>query len=156
MGPLSTETTSRTTTTVTTSRTTTTVTTPLTTVAAIIATASVTTPSTARKSLRRTTSIRTTFADVIENYDDNDTESICDVFEVTNGTRSSTGTYFLSKEKAPAAPNLSVWKLEGKDRYIYNTGKNTSFIGWRIGRYSSLSTGKSYYKSSKSTLPKTK
>ena len=73
-------------------------------------------------------------------------ESICDVFEVTNGTRSSTGIYFLSNERAPAAPDLHVWKLEGKDRYIYNTG---TFVGWRIGRYSSLSTGKSYYKSKK-------
>ena len=72
------------------------------------------------------------------------TEKACEVIEVTNGTSSSTGNYFLSHERAGAAPNLLVWKLEGRDRYIFNTGTDN---GWRIGRYMFLSTGRSYYKS---------
>merc|ERR1711971_736321 len=88
---------------------------------------------------------------IITSENNSDAEKACEVIEVTNGTSSSTGNYFLSHERAAAAPNLHVWKLEGKDRYIFNTGTDN---GWRIGRYMFLSTGRSYYKSSITKLPK--
>jgi len=88
---------------------------------------------------------------IITSENNNDAEKACEVIEVTNGTSSSTGNYFLSHERAGAAPNLLVWKLEGRDRYIFNTGTDN---GWRIGRYMFLSTGRSYYKSSITKLPK--
>merc|ERR1739838_958469 len=51
---------------------------------------------------------------IITSENNNDAEKACEVIEVTNGTSSSTGNYFLSHERAAAAPNLLVWKLEGR------------------------------------------
>merc|ERR1711971_1223383 len=45
---------------------------------------------------------------IITSENNSDAEKACEVIEVTNGTSSSTGNYFLSHERAAAAPNLHV------------------------------------------------
>ena len=48
----------------------------------------------------------------------------------------TTGSYLLSKEKALLSPEKPVYKLEGKDRYIFfNPGSS----GWRISTLKNLS-----------------
>ena len=51
----------------------------------------------------------------------------------------------ISDEVATKAPNDPVWKLEGEDIYVFNTGSDE---GWRIGDKVSLSDG-SYFFTSK-------
>ena len=77
---------------------------------------------------------------------------ICGSIEVKsgvfNGNQESVGTYFLCDEIAVGAPKNPVWKLQGKDRYIFNNGSSN---GWRIGDNESLTLGLGdfYYKSKK-------
>ena len=77
---------------------------------------------------------------------------ICGSIEVKsgvfNGNQESVGTYFLCDEIAVGAPKNPVWKLHGKDRYIFNNGSSN---GWRIGDNESLTLGLGdfYYKSKK-------
>ena len=77
---------------------------------------------------------------------------ICGSIEVKsgvfNGKQESVGTYFLCDEIAVGAPKNPVWKLHGKDRYIFNNGSSN---GWRIGDNESLTLGLGdfYYKSKK-------
>ena len=68
---------------------------------------------------------------------------------VFNGVQESAGIYFLCDEKAIGAPKNQVWKLQGKDRYIFNNGSQN---GWRIGDKESLNLGDFYYKSGLDTL----
>ena len=44
---------------------------------------------------------------------------------------SVTGTYIISEEKSSKSPNKPVYKLQGKDRYIYYNPDDGS--GWRVG-----------------------
>ena len=68
------------------------------------------------------------------------------VFEVSGGNEDCNGTYVISDEVAEKAPNCPVWKLEGKEMYVFNSGSNE---GWRIGNKDSLTTGSFYFKSKK-------
>ena len=52
----------------------------------------------------------------------------------------------ISDEVATKAPNDPVWKLEGKDGYIFTNGSNA---GWRIGDKDSLTDGSYFFKSKK-------
>ena len=78
---------------------------------------------------------------------------ICGVIEVTNGVfngkQESIGKYFPCDEVAVGAPKNPVWKLQQKDRYIFNNGSSN---GWRIGDKESLTLGLGdfYYKSKNS------
>merc|ERR1712083_473174 len=72
---------------------------------------------------------------------------------VFNGVQDSVGTYFICNEKAFGAPKNPVWKLHGKDRYIFNNGSQN---GWRIGDKESLVFGDFYYKSESEKLSWTK
>ena len=65
----------------------------------------------------------------------------CEFIEVTQK-----GTIFLfvkTDERAPAAPNNSVWKIPDKDVYFFNTGSDE---GWRLGKKSHLKTSEFYFK----------
>ena len=68
------------------------------------------------------------------------------VFEVSGGNDDQNGTYVISDEVAEKAPNCPVWKLEGKEMYVFNDGSNE---GWRIGDKDSLTDGSFFFKSKK-------
>ena len=68
------------------------------------------------------------------------------VFEVLGDAEYFVGTYEISDEVAKEASNCPVWKLEGKDLYIFNSGSNG---GWRIGDKDSLTDGSFFFKSKK-------
>ena len=63
---------------------------------------------------------------------------------LVSGDDLCSGTYYISKEKSFQAPKNKVWKLKGRDRYIFNNG---SILGWRIGRKKQLKTGNYIFKS---------
>ena len=66
---------------------------------------------------------------------------ICEAIHVTgdNSTSNSVGGLYLpTDERASDAPNNPVWKMIGRDRFIFNTGCSS---GWRIGQKSSLADG---------------
>ena len=65
------------------------------------------------------------------------------VFEVLGDAEYFVGTYEISDEVAKEASNCPVWKLEGKDLYIFNSGSNG---GWRIGDKDSLTDGSFFFK----------
>ena len=63
---------------------------------------------------------------------------LCDKLTVTgDGFGSVTGTYFINEEKVSNSPYTPVYKLEGKDTYIYYSPSNG--CGWRIGQKEDLS-----------------
>ena len=68
------------------------------------------------------------------------------VFDVSGDDKRVIGTYMISDEVANEAPNCPVWKLEGKEMYIFNYGSNQ---GWRIGDKDSLTDGSFFFKSKK-------
>ena len=68
------------------------------------------------------------------------------VFEVSGDDKRVIGTYMISDEVANEAPNCPVWRLEGKDMYIFNYGSSQ---GWRIGDKDSLTDGSFFFKSKK-------
>ena len=58
---------------------------------------------------------------------------LCDKLTVTgDGSGSVTGTYLISEEKVSKSPYTPVYKLEGKDTYIYYSPSKG--CGWRIGK----------------------
>lgn len=65
---------------------------------------------------------------------------------VSAGENKSSGTYFLSTEKAEEAPKNKVWKHENNDRYIFS---NDSPLGWRIGKKKQLQPGTYLFKSTR-------
>ena len=68
------------------------------------------------------------------------------VFDVSGDDKRVIGTYMISDEVADEAPNCPVWKLEGKEMYVFNDGSNE---GWRIGDKDSLTDGSFFFKSKK-------
>ena len=62
------------------------------------------------------------------------------IFQVYGDDSEASGTYFKSDE---ATDNL-VWKLPGRDRFIFNTGSD---IGWRIGKKENLTNESFLFKS---------
>ena len=75
---------------------------------------------------------------------------ICTKLTVTGDSWAScTGTYIITNEIVAAkAPDMPVYKLQGKNRYIYFTPTNGN--GWRIAkkiRLSGETEGLYYYKS---------
>ena len=65
---------------------------------------------------------------------------LCDKLTVTGDDyASATGTYLISEEKVSKSPNTPVYKLQGKDRYIYYSPSWGA--GWRIGAKEDLSAG---------------
>ena len=73
------------------------------------------------------------------------TSELCEAIQVTGDTSNSEGgLYELSNERSLAAPNSSVWKKSGGNRFIFNTGTS---LGWRIGQEKSLTTGGYFCKS---------
>ena len=67
-------------------------------------------------------------------------EQDCEAIEVTGDPYNShVGIYLLTDKRTSDNP---VWKIRLGDRYIFNTGDDTS--GWRIGSKSSL-TDSTYY-----------
>ena len=74
---------------------------------------------------------------------------LCDKLTVTGDDYASvTGTYIISNEKASKSPNKPVYKLEGKDRFIFYDPSDGD--GWRIGAKEGLSgetKDYSYYRS---------
>ena len=74
------------------------------------------------------------------------TSDICEAIHVTgdNSTSNSEGgLYLLSDERASDAPNNPVWKIPGRNRFIFNDGYSE---GWRIGAKSDLADGNYYCK----------
>ena len=68
----------------------------------------------------------------------------CGAIEVTGDTSNSEGGLYLPTDKrASDAPNSPVWKIPGRDRFIFNDG---SAEGWRIGTEKSVNTGGYYCK----------
>ena len=72
------------------------------------------------------------------------TEKSCGSLKVIGDSNKFIGTYHASDELATAAPQNQVWKLSGKEYYIFNTGSKE---GWRIGSKSGLQTGAYLFKS---------
>ena len=68
------------------------------------------------------------------------------VFEVSGDKKHFCGSYTISDEVANKAPNCPVWKLEGKEIYVFNNGSDE---GWRIGNKDSLTDGSYFFKSKK-------
>ena len=68
---------------------------------------------------------------------------LCDELTVTgdDGNDGVVGTYRLNDKIASKSPDKPVYKLEGKDRYLFF---NPTFYGWRISSYflENLSTEK--------------
>ena len=66
--------------------------------------------------------------------------------EVTGMSKECIGTYeLLNEEKATLASGSPVWKLQGKDFYIFNNGVRNG--GWRIGNKDGLKSGDFFFKS---------
>ena len=78
---------------------------------------------------------------------------LCGNLTVTGDDYASvTGTYLISEEKASKALDKPVYKLEGKDRFIYYS---TIGAGWCIGAKEQLSgetEGLYYYRSNLDTV----
>jgi hypothetical protein len=75
------------------------------------------------------------------------TSDICEAIHVTgdNSTSNSEGgLYLLSDERSSDAPNSPVWKIPGRNRFIFTDGNS---YGWRIGAKSFLVDGTYYCKS---------
>ena len=66
------------------------------------------------------------------------------VFDVSGDDERVIGTYMISDEVANEAPSCPVWKLEGKEMYVFNDGSDE---GWRIGTKQNLTDGFFLYKS---------
>ena len=65
----------------------------------------------------------------------------CELIEVTQ--EDNTILFVKTDERAPAAPNNSVWKIPDEDLYFFNTGSDE---GWRLGEKSHLKTSEFFYK----------
>ena len=71
-----------------------------------------------------------------------DGQILCAKLTVTGNDPYNTGSYIISEERASKSPDKPVYKLEGKDKYIYH---NPDMTGWRIGKKNRLSGEKEGY-----------
>ena len=68
----------------------------------------------------------------------------CGSMNVFGSSKQSAGTYKMTSGSPYTMYNRPVWKLNGKERYIFNTGSKE---GWRIGSENGLETGTFFFKS---------
>jgi len=76
----------------------------------------------------------------------------CGSINVFGDSKQSTGTYKMTYKvaKIDVYGKRPVWKLNGKERYIFHTGSKE---GWRIGSNNGLETGTFFFKSESNELP---